>query len=83
MGLVARGTAPEAGAGGRDHPGWTWGRQPAVRHPHPNLDPGPSHSLRAEEHQEEQRGEGLALVEALHHRETPHRGPAVRRADPE
>lgn len=49
----------------------------------PNLDPGPGHSLCAEEHQEEQRGEGLGLVETLYHRAAPHRGTAVRGADPE
>lgn len=55
----------------------------AVRHLQPNLDSRPGHSLCAEEHQEEQRGEGLALVEALYHRAASHRGTAVRGADPE
>lgn len=71
VGLVSRGAAQQLG--------WWWGGSwlgleltPAVRHPHPNPDPRPGHSLCAEEHQEEQRGKGLALVEALHHRAAPH-----------
>jgi len=45
-------------------------------------DPKPGHPLHPEEHQEEPRGEGLALVEALHHRAAADRGAAHRGADP-
>jgi len=48
----------------------------------PRADPGFGHPVCAEEHQEEQGGEGLALVEALHDRAAPHRGAAHRGPDP-
>lgn len=48
----------------------------------PRTDPRFGHPVRAEEHQEEQGGEGLALVEALHHSAAPHRGAAHRGPDP-
>jgi hypothetical protein len=58
------------------------GNSESIRVANSTADPGPGHSLCAEEHQEEQGGEGLALVEALHHRAAPHPSSAVRGADP-
>ena len=44
-------------------------------------DPGPGYPLHPEEYQEEPGCEGLALVEALHHRAATDRGSAHRGAD--